>query len=337
MKIRIIIIVSLISIISLLHYLSPTTYHHLHAILQRLYYIPIIFSAYWFGSKYGFLTAFLTGLFYAPHIFFQWSFDPMESFTQYVEICMFLIIGTLVGLLTDIEKKQYKELNEANLKIHRMDRLSLLGQLAAGLAHEIRNPLGSLIGSIDILKDGFDKNDKKYEFLAIIDKEIHRLRNKLDEFLKFAKPSPPQKIPNNLNDVINAAISLTKESASKNSIEFELNLNNKMPLIPIDGELIKQILINLILNAIQAMPEGGKIQILSSFDNFSISFSIKDEGNGIPHSELEEIYKPFYTTKENGTGLGLSVVKELVVSMNGTIFAESGDNGTCFNLRIPYE
>lgn len=330
-------ICGLILIISLLHYLSPTTHHHLHAIYQRLYYVPVILSAYWFGAKMGFVIAIITAVLYAPHIIFQWSFDPMESFTQYVEIGMFFIIGTLVGILSDIQKKQHRQINEANIKIHRMDRLSLLGQLAAGLAHEIRNPLGSLIGSSEILKKDFDKSNSKYEFIEIIDKELHRLRDKLNEFLKFAKTTPPQKIPNNLNDVIKAAISLTEKSASKSQVSFNLNLNTNMPLVLIDGEQIKQVIINLILNAIQAMPEGGEIKITSDFNKNDISFSIVDNGPGFSTDDSEEIFKPFYTTKNEGTGLGLAVVKELILSMGGTISADSRNDGACFNVRITNE
>lgn len=326
-----------IAIISLLHYLSPTSYHHLHAIFQRLYYLPIILSAYWFGAKYGFATALVTGFLYTPHIFFQWSFDPMESFTQYVEIGMFIIIGTLVGFLSDIQKRQHREINEANLKIHRMDRLSLLGQLAAGLAHEIRNPLGSLIGSADIIKSEINKDNEKYEFIDIIDKELHRLKGKLDEFLKFAKTAPPQKIPNNLNDVIKGAVSLTDKSASKGNVKINLNIAQNMPLREIDGEQIKQIIVNLVLNSIQAMPDGGEIVIDSKFDDNSISFSVKDNGSGFPLEEVEEIFKPFFTTKEEGIGLGLAIVKELILSMGGTISAASNDDGTIFNVRIPNE
>lgn len=337
MKKRVGLLFITITVISLLHYLSPTSYHHLHAIFQRLYYIPIILSAYWFGAKYGFATAILTGFLYTPHIFFQWSFDPMESFTQYVEIGMFIIIGTLVGLLSDIQKRQHQEIHNANVKIHRMDRLSLLGQLAAGLAHEIRNPLGSLIGSTDILKGNFDKSSSKYEFVEIIDKELHRLRDKLNEFLNFARTSPPQKIPNNLNDVINAAISLTQKSASKNSVSITTELNQNMPMVAIDGEQIKQIIINLILNGMQAIDQTGEVRITSGFEDRLVMFSVIDNGEGFKDGDEEEIFKPFYTTKEEGTGLGLAIVKELILSMGGTISASSKNGTTCFNVRIPYE
>ena len=142
--------------VSLLHYLTPVLHHAAwHALFQRLYYVPIILGAYWFGFRWGLFLSLLCGLVYAPHIFFQWSTNPMAADSKYVEIVMFVVIASLVGTLSDIQKLQQRQLLETTKQLHRADRLSLLGQLAAGLAHEIRNPLGSLIGSDEIATSGF--------------------------------------------------------------------------------------------------------------------------------------------------------------------------------------
>lgn len=332
------IIYLLIIIISLLHYLSPVELHKLHAIYQRLYYIPIILAAYWFGLRGGLFAAVITGLAYVPHIFFQWAFNPKETFTQYVEIVMFFVTGSLVGILSNVQKLQNKQIEEAQVQIRKMDRLSLLGQLAAGLAHEIRNPLGSLIGSTEILSDSLGKKHPKIEFVDILYKELNRLRSKLNEFLIFAKPAPPQKIKNNLNDIVIEAVSLIRKQAAKNSVIFKTRLDSNIPIVAMDAEQLKQVMLNLLLNAVQAMPGGGTITISTWFEKKSLlSFSVHDEGPGIPEKNRAEIFNPFFTTKSEGTGLGLAIVNQLIQSMNCTIEEIPARKGARFEVRIPYE
>ncbi len=326
-----------ILIISLLHYLSPIYYHQAHAVYQRLYYVPIILASYWFGLRTGLLFALLCGMSYAPHIFFQWSPHPQETFTQYVEIAMFFVIASLVGILSDIHRMQYRQIESAKEQIRRMDRLSLLGQLAAGLAHEIRNPLGSLIGSAEILKDSLEPDHPKHEFVEIMRKELNRLRDKLNEFLRFARPAPPQIVPNNINDVVWAAVKLVEKEASKSSITIATQFDDSSAITPMDAEQLKQVVLNLLLNAIHAMPEGGKITISTWKNSNAFGFSVEDEGTGIPDDQKERIFEPFFTTKKDGTGLGLAIVKQLIEAMKGTIDVTSSAKGSRFEVSIPHE
>lgn len=250
---------------------------------------------------------------------------------------MFLIIGSLVGILSDIQRKQAKQIQESNLHMRRMDRLSLLGQLAAGLAHEIRNPLGSLIGSDEILAESMGKDHPKYEFIQILQSEHRRLRDKLNEFLTFARPAAPSILPNNINDVINETARLAQKHAQKTGCLIDLHLDTKTPDIPMDADQIKQVLLNLVLNSCQAMPEGGKITISSWKDGKWVVVSVEDEGHGIDESIRDKLFNPFFTTKKEGTGLGLAIAKQLVESMHGKIDFQTSANGTRFNIRIANE
>ena len=323
--------------VSLLHYLTPVLHNAAwHALFQRLFYVPIILGAYWFGFRWGLILSLLSGLVYAPHVFFQWSAIPMAADSKYVEIIMFVIIASLVGTLSDVQKLQQRKLLEATGQLHRMDRLSLLGQLAAGLAHEIRNPLGSLIGSDEILAESIGKDHPKYEFIEILQKEHRRLRDKLNEFLNFAKPSPPQLLPNQLNDVVRSTVSLIAKQAADSNCPIILNLDEQLPMVPMDAAHMQQILLNLLLNGVQSMPEGGTLTVATKQENNSIEVSVRDEGTGIDKDTINRIFDPFYSTKSEGTGLGLSIVKQLTEAMNGTIAVESDDRGTGFTLRIPY-
>jgi len=321
--------------ISLLHYATPVMLHNYHAVYQRLYYLPIILCAYWFGLKWGLCAAAVSAIAYLPHIILQWAHMPMEMFTQYVEVVMFFVIGSFVGILSDIQKRQQKQIQDTQAQIHRMDRMSLLGQLAAGLAHEIRNPLGSLIGSDEILAQSLGKDHPKYEFVEILQKEHRRLRDKLNEFLSFARPAPACIIPNNLNDIVVATSSLAEKQIQKSGCSLYVELDKGLKDIPVDADKMKQILLNLILNASQSMPDGGKITLRTGKNEGRAFVSVEDQGQGIDAQIKEKIFEPFFTTKKDGTGLGLSIVKQLIETMNGTIDVRSDKKGSLFTVRIP--
>lgn len=326
-----------ILVISALHYFTPVTYPQLHAVYQRLYYVPIIFSASWFGFKLGLFAAVLSSTAYIPHIVLHWAHLPLEMFTQYVEIVMFLIIGSLVGLFSDNQRKQQKQIENAHIQIRRMDRMSLLGQLAAGLAHEIRNPLGSLIGSDEILAESLGKEHPKYEFIEILQKEHRRLRDKLNHFLTFARPTPACIILNNINDVVRATIQLFEKQAAKSGCTISFEPNNSLQEIPLDADQMKQALLNLLLNACQEMSEGGNIAVSTWPDYPWICISVQDQGKGIDPKNIDQIFEPFFTTKPDGTGLGLAIVKQLAETMNGSVGVHSNETGSKFTIRIPYE
>ncbi len=336
MKIRVFLIASIV-VVSLLHYLSPIHFHHAHSIYQRLYYIPVILGAYWFGLRFGLGTAFLCAVGYVPHIFFQWSVMPHETFTQYVEIVMFFVVASMVGIMSDFQKAQQKRILDANEQIRRMDRLSLLGQLSAGLAHEIRNPLGSLRGSAEILEKELPAGHPKREFVEIIQRELKRLSGKLDEFLKFARPAPPHLVPNNINDIAKESVQLVEKQAARGGVILDLHLAPAMPMAAVDAEQLKQIMLNLLLNAVQASPTRGRVVISTLADDRMVGFSIQDEGPGIPPANQTRIFEPFFTTKPEGTGLGLSIVRELLEAMKGSINVVSLPKGVRFDVRIPAE
>jgi signal transduction histidine kinase len=326
-----------IVLISMLHYLTPVHFHSFHSVYQRLYYVPIVLCAYWFGLRWGLAASMVSSIAYIPHILLQWAHMPMERFTQYVEIVMFFIIGSLVGLLSDIQRKQAMQIEQSNFQMRRMDRLSLLGQLAAGLAHEIRNPLGSLIGSDEILAESLGKDHPKFEFIEILQTEHRRLRDKLNEFLSFARPAVPSIIVNSVNDVIRETVKLAQKQAQKSGCPIVQKLDTELPEVPMDADLLKQIVLNLLLNACQAMPGGGTITISSWKEKGSVCIAIGDEGPGIDETVRGKLFEPFVTTKKEGTGLGLAIAKQLIESMNGHIDFESSPNGTRFTVRIPYE
>ena len=183
------------------HYVTAIESGFLHNLYQRLYYLPILAAAYWFGVRGALVVAFLSVASYLPHIVTDWQDRPMYRQAQYAELLMFqvvaLLVGTLsellmfqvvallVGTLSELEKRRRGELEESFEQLRRAERLSALGELSARLAHEIKNPLASMKGSLDILNEDFPIGHEKREFLDIFQKELDRLNGVLNQFLQF--------------------------------------------------------------------------------------------------------------------------------------------------------
>jgi signal transduction histidine kinase len=202
--------------ISMLHYLTPLTLPFLHDIYQRLYYLPIILAAFWYGFRGGLACSLFVSLVYAPHILFQWGGHLTMEMEKYLEIILYNIVGSITGLLSQKERERSAELQETakgldesykklqtqseriiavEEKLRQAEKLSTLGEMAAVLAHEIRNPLGSIRGTAEILKDDYKPGDPKYEFIEIQIKETERLNRVVEDFLRMARPQPVDMMP----------------------------------------------------------------------------------------------------------------------------------------------
>jgi PAS domain S-box-containing protein len=227
----------------------------------------------------------------------------------------------------------------------KMDRLVSLGKLASGIAHEIRNPLAGIKTTAQALGEEMAKDDPKREYLNRITKEIDRLNELLKTFFSFAKPQTLLLVPCHIKEIINAIIPfLIKEIADK-GIQFVESYHPQLPKIRVDKIQMHQAFLNLFLNAIQAMPNGGELKIeanpviLSSPEgsrqNF-IKVVVSDSGKGIPPQILPKIFDPFFTTKPKGIGLGLSITYQIIKKHGGTIKVHSQwEKGTSFIINLP--
>lgn len=319
-------------------------------VYQRLYYIPIVLAAYWFGLKGALLVSIASTLSYPHHGHFQWPDRPFYELNQYAEMIMFNIIAIVTGILSDLETRQrnkyektsieleeaYRKLRDSFEQARKTDRLSALGELSAGMAHEIRNPLASIKGGIDILEEEIDRENPRYEFIAIIKKEISRLDSIISEFLTYAKPMPPHKSICKVNEIINSICLLLKKEAERQDVKIIIDLADDIPELLIDGEQIKQAILNIILNGIQAASEGREIIISSGLENEFIFISVSDSGKGIPENVMNRLFDPFFTTKDDGTGLGLSISMQILKSHGGDIEVKNLEGkGPEFKILIP--
>ncbi len=332
------------------HYLTPQSLFLWHNIFQRLYYVPIVLAAIWFGWAGGLLAAACSALCYIPHILMVWRDNPTYTANQYAEIVVFFLVGAITGVLSDRERKRseqlqqtadrldkvYRELQDSFEQLKRADRLSAIGQLAASLAHEIRNPLASIEGAADVLERGPGSEERRVEFLAIIKKECQRLNRLLTGLLDFARPRQPRFRPVIVEQVIRSVVGLAAHAADKSGITLLTEVSPDLPPVEGDPEQLQQVVLNLTLNAIQAMPDGGRLTVSARRENAACTIRVTDEGSGISEADLEKIFDPFYTTKQGGTGLGLSVAHQIIAQHGGAIkVARNPDRGMTFAVVLP--
>jgi PAS domain S-box-containing protein len=227
------------------------------------------------------------------------------------------------------EKKKSEEM------LHRQDKLAAVGQLAAGVAHEIRNPLTSMKGYAEFLQ--LDEEDaQRQEFLGIILDEIDRVNNIVEEFMVLAKPKAVELEEKNIIPIVQNVVSMLNFEARKRNVKLAFEADAEIVQIECDENRLKQVFLNFIKNGIEAMPNGGDLTVKTEIEDGNVLISIKDTGVGIPPDTLKKIGEPFYTTKKNGNGLGLMVSFKIIESHNGKVYIESEQNkGTTFKILLP--
>ncbi|MCX6620929.1 MAG: ATP-binding protein, partial [Acidobacteria bacterium] len=342
-----------IALISVMYYSTQHQPVWLHNILQHLYFAPIAASAIYFGWRGGIGAAILAALCYAPHLWIGLNegTEPRRYIgSEAMEILDFFLVGLVAGTLADRERKQkeslerttaqlnavYQELQQNFERMKRSERLYAIGQLSAGLAHEVRNPLASIGGAAAILKKKPKSEERRLEFLEIIEKECLRLNRLLTNFLEFARPRAPQYQLAEVGPILESVAGLAAHSVGSQPIQLRTNAAPDVPAITCDPEQIKQVLLNLTINSVQAMPEGGEIVLSTRMDGVRVVIEVKDQGPGISPENLDRIFDPFFTTKDNGTGLGLSVAHQIVSQHGGILNAKNNSGrGVTFSLLLP--
>lgn len=226
-------------------------------------------------------------------------------------------------------------------RLRERERLAAIGAMAAGLAHEIRNPLGAIKGAAQYLDPKRYASTEEAEFLQVIIDEANRLNSVVSQFLDYARPFRPSFQPTDVNDVVRKTAKLFEAQEGQAAAPLELRLSGELPVIEADTEQVKQVILNLVLNGVQATEDKQKpVTISTEFlpERDCIELRVADQGCGIPREDLDRIFIPFFTTKSNGTGLGLAVCQRIVLNHGGTIYPESQvGRGTEFVIRLPVQ
>ncbi|HBT46904.1 MAG TPA: hypothetical protein DEA73_03330 [Peptococcaceae bacterium] len=218
------------------------------------------------------------------------------------------------------------------------ERLAMVGELAAGMAHEIRNPLTSIRGFLQLLQGKYDRRGPEQEYFQIMIEELDRINAIIKEFLSLAGPAQPQLKIADINEVVSEALLLAEQEALMNEVLLEFHKEENLPLLFLDPLQIKQVVLNLVSNAVQAAGPGGYIKVWTRHEGGQgmVVIGVEDNGPGIPPDKLEKIFEAFYTSKEHGTGLGLTLSRRIVEGHGGRIEVTSRvGEGSCFRVYLP--
>ncbi len=252
---------------------------------------------------------------------------------------LFLVLRTIVSRADKIMEKRIHERLNLEEKLSNAQRLAHLGTMVATVSHEIKSPLGIVRSTAEILVKRIKKVAPGNENLAeIIVSETTRLNNIVLEFLDFARPQKVKLSPVDINNSITQALQFIDPKLTENNITLETDLYPNIGRITIDRDLIYQALLNLLVNAIQAMPDGGILRVRSGIveSNGSVYVAIGDNGVGMNEEKAAQIFKPFFTDKNRGTGLGLAITKNIIEQHHGTISVNSKENeGSTFKITLP--
>lgn len=243
---------------------------------------------------------------------------------------------TLNSMLIELDKAR-QEIQRCHLEeIKRIERMATLGEMAAAIAHEIKNPLAGISGAIQVISEDFRDDDPRKEIVHEILVEIERLDKAVRNLLSFSKPITPQKEPVYLQDLLEKTIALVQQQAESLNIQIEVETSTEKIVAEVDRELIQQVFLNLILNSFHAMAGGGKLTIMISKTDSSAKIAFSDTGEGIPSENLKKVFKPFFTTRHTGTGLGLAISRNIVEAHGGMIDVESTIGlGSTFTITLP--
>jgi two-component system, NtrC family, sensor histidine kinase HydH len=335
--------------ISLLHSTTNQSEVIWHGLLLRLYYLPILVAAYWYGAFGGLLVALVSSMAYVPHLREQ---SPAFEAGRYAEIVVFHLIGLTVGLLATAQRRvtaRYqaaaatleaanRELQDSYEQLQRADRLKTLGEVAAGLAHEIRHPLASIRGALEIIDERSEPESPESEFSRLAMVETQRLDNLVWEFLRYARPHDPDLRLTSLHSVIERVFALLRVEADPAGVTLAYDRPAPLPDVCVDVQQIEQVLLNVVLNAIQASRPGAVVRVREQVDQQDVVIDVLDQGAGIPSQHLSQVFSPFFTTRDRGTGLGLAIASRIVMAHCGRLeIHETSERGTCLRIRLPID
>jgi signal transduction histidine kinase len=249
-------------------------------------------------------------------------------------VALLLIVHKAEGII----EQRAKEQRELESQLNHAERLAALGQMVAGVSHEVRNPLGIIRSTAELMGGMPDATETQQKLSGVIIQESSRLNNIVTEFLDFARPQKPNFQECYLEDIIQKNLQFLQPEFEKENITVHDNLNGRSFKLSADPQMLYRAFLNLFINGIQAMENGGRINVEVGEEKDHFVVGIEDTGSGISEENLKKIFDPFFSTKDKGSGLGISIVRNIVEGHKGSIWIESKDGaGTKVFMRLPRE
>ncbi len=329
---KILLIAVIVAFTLSLHYMVLPYPPWVHLIHRRLCYIPILLGGLWFGFRGGIIVSAIISVATLPLALIYSG--PFWGNQDLIEVTFYLGLGILTGVLVDRKEAERGRREALQEKLRDSERLASLGRMASGIAHEVRTPLGSIQGVAEILAEDYPVEHPRRPFFDILNQEIDRLKKVVNDFLDLSRPIKVEPIALHPHDVVGACFQSLQGLAEKKGVKL-VHASKGNCKVHADGARMHQVLTNLVRNGIQFSSEGGVVEVRTEARKDGCLVIVEDAGPGLPE-ESERIFEPFFTSRKDGTGLGLALVSQIVHAHGGWIKAENrAEKGARFTVWLP--
>jgi signal transduction histidine kinase len=312
-----------------LHYftLPEKAYHH--AVYRMLFYLPLVLGGLWFGFKGAMSVCISVFLMYSPFLIMHWEGFSGQLFDKALEGSLYIAVTVVLGLLVEKERKEHKARMES-------ERLAAVGKTVSEIAHDMKTPLMAIGGFAHQAARALETDDPKKKKLDIVVKETGRLESMVKEMLDFGKPPVIERSQADLNQIVLDSLETSEPAAKEAGILLTAHADSSLHTMLLDVSKMKQVILNLISNAIDASPPGEEVSVRTAMEKKTAILEVSDCGCGIKEEDRENVFRPFFTSKKSGTGLGLPIVKKIVEAHGGKIdFYKNPEKGVTFRITLP--
>ena len=326
---RLVVIALLVISITFLHYTTHLSRTYEHSFYRELYFLPLILAGFWFGLKGGLVTSLTITLLYLPFVFIHQEGLTLTKFDNIMEVILFNVVAVILGLFRDRELDQQRRLRKT-------ESLAAMGKALTGAAHDMKTPLISIGGYTNFVRKNLAESDPNRQHLDVVIRQTQRLETLVKKMLDFSRYLKLDKSPANLKQVLEEVVTVARDEA--NNCEVGLQIVDTEGLDPVyaDPLRLEQALINLVTNAVQASGSGGVVNLRAVTYGSEVAIEVSDRGEGIPADKRSDIFTPFFTTKRDGTGLGLPIVRKIVEAHAGRLeLVDNPDKGVTFRIILP--
>jgi signal transduction histidine kinase len=331
---QITLIAFLLAAITVLHYASPWIAHdkyHLALVFRKLYFLPIVLSCLWFDLKGGVIAFCAVFALLLPHLIMPWAGFSAGDITRIMQIFDYLLIAVILGKTVAVQKRE-------QIRAKQAESLAALGSSLAGVAHDMKTPLVAIGGFAGLLKKHLPPGAPDCEKADIIIHETARLESMVKNMLDFSRPLHLNRTQVDIYALVTACLAIVAENTRDQKVVLQTRMAENLPLVNVDEERFRQALINLLINAVQASSQGERVLLHCYRRRKNLALDIIDCGCGIPIEKREAIFSPFFTTKKEGTGLGLPIVKKIIDAHGGLLqIVDNRCGGVTFRITIGIE
>lgn len=328
------ILVGTLAVTLSLHYMVLPMPHVVHLMHRRLCYVPIILGALWFGLRGGVLTAAAISLAVLPLALR--APGPVLGNEEFLEMAFYLALGLLAGALVDARERERDRRERLQRDLAESDRLAALGRASAGIAHEVRTPLGSIQGAAEILAEDFPEGHPRRPYLEILLEECRRMGRVVEDFLSLGRPISLHRCEVDLGEAAREVASALSAEASGRGVALTVDPPAGPLRLLADPDRLRQLLVNLTMNALAVSPAGTAVTLRPLGGEGAAVLEVLDRGPGVPPEERGRIFEPFYSRRPDGTGLGLAVARLVARAHGGELRCEGREGGGArFVLSLP--